>query len=170
MVRGVDDFNSIYEAHKLLVYNLALHYTQNVAVAEDITQDVFLKYYRDPKKFKGESKLSTWFYRVTINTSIDYLRKAKRKPFIGFLDLNSSYEPIHFNHPGVDVEDKEALERIFNAINALPLKQRTAIILTKLEEKKQEEVAEIMKTSRKAVESLVQRAKKNLEKYLATEG
>lgn len=164
------DFDTIYEEHKLLVYNLALHYCQNITSAEEITQDVFVKYFKNPEKFRGESQLSTWFYRVTINTSIDFLRKKKRNAFLGFLDLNSVYEPSHFDHPGVTIEDQEATERIFKAINTLPLKQRTALILSKLEEKKQEEVAEIMNTTRKAVESLVQRAKKNIEIFLANEG
>lgn len=170
MTSSSQHFDAIYEEHKHLVYNLALHYCQNISSAEDITQDVFLKYFKNLDKFRGEAELSTWFYRVTINTSIDFLRKTKRKPLLRFLDMNLTYEPSHFNHPGVCLEDQEATEQIFRAINALPIQQRTAIILTKLEEKKQEEVAEIMNTTRKAVESLVQRAKKNLEKYLSSEG
>jgi RNA polymerase sigma-70 factor (ECF subfamily) len=72
----------------------------------------------------------------------------------------------NFNHPGILLEQKEALESLFQHINALPDNQKTALILSKLEQKSQKEVAEIMKLSTKAVESLLQRAKTNLAKKI----
>ena len=75
-------------------------------------------------------------------------------------------EAINFNHPGVELEQKEAIKKIFEAINQLSDTQKTAIILLKIEGKSQNETAEIMKIHIKALESLVQRAKKNLKKYI----
>ena len=72
----------------------------------------------------------------------------------------------HFNHPGVLMEQKEKLQQIYGLINKLPPNQKTALILSKLESKSQQEIAEIMNLSPKAVESLVQRAKTGLEKKL----
>jgi RNA polymerase sigma-70 factor (ECF subfamily) len=69
-----------------------------------------------------------------------------------------------YNHPGIELEDKEALKLLFNKINLLPDNQKTAIILAKIEDKSIKEVAEIMEISIKAVESLLQRAKMNLTK------
>ncbi len=155
------------------MYNLALQYVQNMEDAEEITQDVFLSVYQSMEGFRADSKLSTWIYKITINKSIDLINKRKRKKRFAFLtslfNLENDqlvYEPAHFNHPGVQLENKEALQNLFELINQLPEKQKTALILTKVEQKTQIETAEIMELSPKAVESLVQRAKVNLQKKL----
>lgn len=166
----LEDFESIYDAHRLLVYNVALHYCQNISDAEEITQDVFVKYFQGNSGFRNEAKLSTWFYRVTINTSIDLLRKKKRRSYLTLFGNTDSPQLSDFNHPGVQLESKEHMEQLFHGINQLPNNQKTAIILTKLEQVSQEEAAQIMKTTRKSIESLVQRGKKNLENYLSSEG
>ncbi len=155
------------------MYNLALQYVQNMEDAEEITQDVFLSIYQSIDSFREESKLSTWIYRITINKSIDLINKRNRKKRFAFLTslFNSendklTHEPIHFNHPGVQLENKEALQNLFELINQLPEKQKTALIFTKIEQKSQLETAEIMELSPKAVESLLHRAKVNLQKKL----
>ena len=75
-------------------------------------------------------------------------------------------EVVHFDHPGVKAEHKEEMQQLFILINELPKNQRTALILTRIEDRPQREVAEIMNTSVKAIESLLQRAKQALEKKL----
>lgn len=80
-------------------------------------------------------------------------------------------EAVHFDHPGVVLEDREAVQRLFAIIDTLPDNQRTALILTKLEDRSVKEVAAIMALSPKAVESLLQRAKNNFSKKIGpTEG
>jgi RNA polymerase sigma-70 factor (ECF subfamily) len=76
------------------------------------------------------------------------------------------HEPIHFNHPGIQLEQKEALQNLFELINQLPIKQQTTLILIKIEQKSLIETANIMELSPKAVESLLHRAKVNLQKKL----
>ncbi len=167
------NFEVIYEEHKRMVYNLALQYVQNCEDAEEITQDVFVKVSLSLKDFKEESTLATWIYRISINKSLDYIKAKKRQKRFAFItsifkeDSNEvKHDPPEFNHPGVKLEDKEALETIFKYINKLPDNQKTALILHKIEHMPQSEVAEIMEISPKAVESLVQRAKTNLSKLL----
>ncbi len=167
------DFETVYHNHKRMVYNLALQYVQNAEDAEEITQDVFVGVYHSLNTFKQESAIATWIYRITINKSIDYIKAARRKKrfaFITSLFAEGSgaleHDLFEFNHPGVQLEDKEAVAAIFKHINDLPDQQKTALILHKLEHKSQAEIAEIMQISAKAVESLVQRAKTNLAKKL----
>lgn len=155
------------------MYNLALQYVQNMEDAEEITQDVFLSIYQSIDSFREESKLSTWIYRITINKSIDLINKRNRKKRFAFLTslFNSEndkliHEPVHFNHPGVQLEHKEALKNLFVLINQLPEKQQTTLILIKIEQKSLVETANIMEISPKAVESLLHRAKVNLQKKL----
>ncbi len=158
-----------------MVYNLALHYVQNSEDAQEITQDVFVAVYQSLEGYQKTSSISTWMYRITINKSLDFLKARQRKKRFAFLtslffpDSNElRYNPPEHNHPGIVLEHKEALEALFKKINDLPDNQRTALILHKIEQKPQAEVAEIMNLSTKAVESLIQRAKTNLSKMMDT--
>lgn len=163
------DLEEIYKANKDKVYNLALHYVQNIEDAQEITQDVFVSVHRSIDTFKNNSKLYTWIYQITINKSLDYIRSRNRKKrysqFTAILfgkPESQQLEPVVFDHPGVLLEQKESMARIFHYINQLPENQKTALILSKMEGKSQKEIAEIMNISAKAVESLVQRAKTKL--------
>jgi RNA polymerase sigma-70 factor (ECF subfamily) len=165
-------FKNIFENNKKWVFNLALQYVQNQEDAEEIVQDVFVSVYENYTKFNENAKLSTWIYRITINKSLDYIKQKnakKRKGF--FVSIFGSHEGEEykldfpeFNHPGIQLEDKEQLAIFFDKINRLPENQKTAIILSKIEDKSMKEVAEIMEISIKALESLIQRAKTNLLK------
>lgn len=149
-----------------MVFNLALNYVQNYEDAQEITQDVFVSIHKSLPKFRHDANLSTWIYRITINRCLDHVKSKKRKKRFGFLIAlfdNSENEDIaHFNHPGVQLEHKENLIKLFKHINELPENQKTALLLSKTEQKSQAEVAEIMGISPKAAESLIQRAKTNL--------
>jgi RNA polymerase sigma factor (sigma-70 family) len=166
-------FEDIYQKNSRLVFNLALQYVQNYEDAQEITQDVFVAVHHSLASFNGKSSLTTWIYRITINKSLDFIKSRKRQKRFGFLSslfFESSNEIKHdvpfFDHPGVQLEQKEALAKIFRHINELPNNQTTALILSKIEGKSQAEIAEIMNLSTKAVESLIQRAKSNLLKKL----
>lgn len=163
------NFQEIYIIHKNLVYNLALQYVQNIEDAEEITQDVFIKIYEKFNSFQNQSELKTWIYRITVNQSLDFLKarnSQKRWHIFSALRIDSidrKFDIPNFNHPGIELEQKESLAFIFKCINKLPDNQKTVIILLKIEQLSQAEASEIMNMSNKAIESLFQRAKKNLE-------
>ncbi len=162
-------FLDIYEQHQHLVFNLCLQYLQNKQEAEEAAQDVFVKIHQKLASFEGKSSLKTWVYRITINHCLDVLRARQRhKRFGGFLSFfdEKSPDPTDFDHPGVLLEDRESLETLFKKINQLPENQRTALILKYLDELPQREIADIMQISEKAVESLLMRAKSNLDKRI----
>lgn len=174
LMTGSTEFRIVYDEFKNLVYNLALSYVQNQADAEDITQEVFVKVHQNLERYNPEiAGLKTWIYRITINQCLDFLKSKKSGRRFGFL-INlfriESNEPVveaeSYNHPGIALEDKEELDKLFRMINSLPDKQKTVIILLKIEDRSQKEVAEIMNLSVKAVESLFQRAKLSLSKKL----
>lgn len=167
-------FEELYNKNKNKVYNLALNYVQNTEDAQEITQDVFVAVYQTQNTFKEQSSVSTWIYRITINKCLDFLKAKKRKRRFAFLtsiffENNSDlkHDPPDYNHPGILLEDKESLKVLFDRINELPDNQKTVLILHKIEQKPQAEVAEIMNLSTKAVESLMQRAKTNLAKKIS---
>lgn len=153
-------FSKLYLAFSDKVYNTALSYTKSIEEAEEITQDVFTKIFINAAKFQGKSTLSTWIYRIAVNTSISHLKKRNR---FSFLDFNSikTLKP-DFEHPGVILENKEDSKLLYQVIDNLPTTQKTAFILSFIEELPRQDVADIMETSLKAVESLLQRAKKKM--------
>ena len=146
------------------MYNTALGYLQNIEEAEEITQDVFLSIFEKAHTFKGSSKVSTWIYRITINKAINLLEKRKRQPR-STQEVNE-WQRVDFEHPGVLLENKEKAKYLFSVIDSLNENQKTAFVLSYVEGLPQQEVADIMNTSLKSVESLLQRAKANLKKKL----
>jgi RNA polymerase sigma factor (sigma-70 family) len=156
------------------VFNTALGLLQNHDDAEDISQEVFTEVFSSIGRFRGQSKLSTWIYRITVTKSLELLRsrtRAKRSAIIVSLfgkehQLNvSSTEP--FYHPGITLENKEMAAILFKAIRQLPLNQRTAFTLHKLEQLSYAELAEVMGVTVSSVESLLFRAKKKLQELLS---
>ncbi|WP_424001231.1 RNA polymerase sigma factor [Maribacter sp. IgM3_T14_3] len=149
-----------YNMYSEKIYNTALSYTKIVEDAEEITQDVFIKVFKSISKFNQESSLNTWIYRITINTSLNFLNKKKR--FKLFKNSINKSQLINFQHPGVLLENKENAAILYQVIDCLSNNQKTAFILSYIEELPRQEVANIMEISLKAVESLLQRAKKNM--------
>lgn len=157
-------FETLYKAYSEKVYNTAISYTKNVEAAQDITQEVFVKIYKYAAKFKWDSALNTWIYRIVVNTSLNYLKKQNKLSI--FSDIPLENQVVDFNHPGVLIENKENAAALYQVLGNLPITQKTAFILSYIEELPRQEVADIMETSLKAVESLLQRAKSNMRKEL----
>lgn len=161
----------LYGQYGTMVYNLALNYVQNVEDAEEITQDVFLAVFDNLKNFQEQSSHKTWIYRIAINKSLDFIKykNSKKRWFIFGSKTNNEAvfaRVSDFNHPGVLLEQEEAVKQIFEVINSLPENQKTAFLLAKLEGLSNPEIASVMETSISAVESLVFRAKATLKQKL----
>jgi RNA polymerase sigma factor (sigma-70 family) len=166
-------FQSVYAQYKRRVLNTALNMVQRVEDAEEIMQDVFVEVYFNLDGFRGESALGTWIYRITINKSLDFLKKKNRKKRFGW--LTSLFDPesgreLHvisdFKHPGSTMENEEEISNIFLHIEKLPQKQKTALILSVMEQLSYDEISKVMDTSISSVESLLFRARKNLKNSL----
>jgi RNA polymerase sigma-70 factor (ECF subfamily) len=168
-------FKELVDAYQNMVYNTCLAIVKNENDAEDLSQDVFVQVYQSISYFKGDSKLSTWIYRIATTKSLDHERKKKRKKRFGLVrsifGADSEYvvEPPDFHHPGVALDNKEAASMLFGAIDKLPENQRLAFILNKVEGLSYQEVSEVMETSVSSVESLLHRAKNNLKRILGAE-
>jgi RNA polymerase sigma-70 factor (ECF subfamily) len=165
-------FKTLVETYQDLVYNTAIGIVQNAEDAEDVAQEVFIRIFRSINSFKGESKLSTWIYRITTSCALDLIRSRKSKKRFAFLQrlFGENNEPVYevpdFNHPGVALDQKENAAKLFRAIDQLPENQKVAFTLHKLEDLSYQEISEVMQTSVSAVESLMHRAKQNLKKIL----
>ena len=167
-------FKEIVDACQGMVYNTVLGIIQNEEDAEDVAQDVFVQVYQSIDNFKEQSKLSTWLYRIAVSKALDHLRKKKRKKRFGLIQsiFAKNDELIidthDFFHPGIILENKENANVLFKAIGSLPQNQGIAFVLNKIEGLSYQQISDIMKLSLSAVDSLLQRAKTNLRKYLQT--
>jgi RNA polymerase sigma-70 factor (ECF subfamily) len=142
--------------------------------AEDIAQDVFIEVYRNIPRFRADSKLSTWLYRIAINRSLNHIRDNKKnKWFHSFEDeveaKNTQLQQLQSSksdQPEFELENKQRAIILHEAINSLPKNQKVAFTLSKYEELSYQEIAEVMELSVSSVESLLFRAKKGLQKKL----
>jgi RNA polymerase sigma-70 factor (ECF subfamily) len=165
-------FKTIVELWQDMVYNTILGIVQNETDAEDLTQDVFIKVFESIGSFKGESKFSTWLYRIATTRALDLLRSKKRKKRFGFMKTLFGNENLDepqltdFYHPGVETENKERSAVLMNAIRNLPENQKVAFTLHKLEGLSYQEISEVLNTTVSAVESLMSRARVNLKRDL----
>ena len=159
-------FRELVESYQGMVYRTCFGFLHNSEDAEDLAQEVFIQVYNSVSKFRGDSKLSTWLYRIAVNKSLNKLRGIKARFFV---DIDSVFEmPQVKNNPYGTVENQEKAEILSKAIDKLPVNQRTAFVLSKYDGLPNKEIAEIMKLSLSSVEALQHRAKKNLQKLLVT--
>ncbi len=165
-------FREIVDTWQSMVFNTAIGIVQKSEDAEDIAQEVFVQVWQSVHAFKGDSKFSTWLYRITISKSLDHERRRKRKKRFAFVtslfgeDNIENVQPADFNHPGVLMDNKEEASILFAAIRELPGNQRVAFTLHKVEGLSYQEVSEVMDTTVSSVESLMHRARTNLRKKL----
>jgi len=167
-------FSELVKQFSDKVYNTAMDILQNEEDARDISQEVFVEIFQSIQSFKGESKLSTWIYRITVTKSLEHIRKknrSKRLAIVQSLFGKENSLPVqdqsHFYHPGVRLENKERTAILFKAIDRLPENQKTAFILHKLEHLSYVEISDVMQVSLSSVESLLVRAKQNLRRLLS---
>ncbi|MFZ4525814.1 MAG: RNA polymerase sigma factor [Chlorobium sp.] len=166
-------FRSIVADHQEMVVNTCYRFVFNREDAEDLAQDVFVEVFRSLDQFREESKLSTWIYRIAVTKSLDHLRHLKRKKrfsslkrMIGITDpADDIAAPSHDNPPEALAQTERA-KILLDALDTLPESQKTAFLLSKQEGYSNQEIADILKTSVSAVESLIHRAKKNLHDKL----
>lgn len=177
-------FATLVERRKDRVYSLCFHYLKDRHDADDATQDVFVKVHQSISGFREDASLDTWLYRITVTTALDHLRRRKRKTPWKFTFASGSsglavpqseessselppWEQVEFFHPGIALEEKERTKALYTAIDELPDNQRTAVILHYIQGLKYQDISDIMHTSFSSVESLLFRARKNLEKKLS---
>ncbi len=152
------EFINLIEKNRGIIHKITLMYTSTASDKEDLYQEICLQLWRSVRHYRGESKFTTWLYRVAINTAINSIRKNKRSVNTVELDPERHYE-IKDNHR----EQQTSL--LMKAISRLNRIDR-AIILLWLEEKKYEEISEIMGLTRSTVSVRLVRIRKKLEELL----
>ncbi len=172
-----DAFEHLVRRNTSRVHALLYRFLGGGDQVEDLTQEVFLRVFRNAHRYKPTAKFSTWIYRITANLAFNVLRSRRRIEFSQLetsKDQQSTFERNISDYsaptPGDGLDRNELREKIIEALQNLPENQKIAIILNKYEHKSHEEIAEILNRSTMAVKSLLSRARKNLqdsmERYL----
>jgi len=165
-------FKALVENHQALVLNTCRGFLHNEDDALDVAQDVFIEAYRSIKKFRGDSRISTWLYRIAVNKSLNFIRKNKKHRLLNSIDVMYKRGGKHIENasnlelPDTEFERRERSDVLNKAIDELPKKQKTAFVLNKYDKLSYKEISDVMNKSISSVESLLFRAKKNLQEKL----
>ncbi|HLN53272.1 MAG TPA: RNA polymerase sigma factor [Lentimicrobium sp.] len=150
------------------VFSICYSFLNNIQDTEDLTQEVFIDVLKNLKNFRGDSSPGTWIYRIAVNHSLNFIRNKKKYRFWKHLDDILTLKPVK-EEPASDeliLEKEEEKIILMKAIDSLPENQKSAFTLNKIDELSYNEVSEIMGISLSATESLIHRAKINLQKSL----
>jgi len=170
-----EDIEHALEGLYPLVYRFVVSMTWGSGLdPEDLTQDVFLKAYRNTDSFKGDSKVSTWVYRIARNTVLDALRKKKFRSYFAVLTSEGKQNPVEVaEHP--DAESQEYAQQEFRmlirqSVAELPEPFRSIVVWREIEDLSYAEIAEITGESEGTLKSRLFYARKKLRAILISKG
>jgi RNA polymerase sigma-70 factor (ECF subfamily) len=160
------EFSILVNTYKNVVFTVALRMLKNREEAEEVAQDTFIKVFKSLGKFKGDSKLSTWIYRIAYNTCLDRLKKSGRDRRHIAIDEIEGFEVKSIDNALDGIIKSERSELIRNCINKLSPKDAALLTLFYLEEKNLNELGEVLKMNENAVKVGLFRARGRLAKIV----
>ncbi|MBS3770088.1 MAG: sigma-70 family RNA polymerase sigma factor [Bacteroidales bacterium] len=158
-------YATLVERHKDMIFTIAHRMLKNREEAEEIAQDTFMKAYRSLRKFRKESKFSTWLYRIVYNLSVSQLRKNKEQ--MSSLDddeINIDIEDTHNKMDQIEASDRSYY--VNQAIAGLKHDEKTIITLYYQEELSVNEISEIVQLTHSNVKVKLHRARLKLYEEL----
>lgn len=162
----IEAFGELISIYEKKIYNLAYRISGNSEDAFDISQETFIKIFKNIQKFKGESSFSTWIYRIATNMAYDFL-KYEAKPKRSLDDEENPIEILDKSiSPEQSVEADERLKTVKLALGKISLEFRQVIVLRDIEGYSYEEIAQILNIELGTVKSRISRARNNLKKIL----
>ncbi len=167
-------YRGLVERYQTRVYHLVFGMVRNQEDAKDLTQEAFVKAYRNLHNFREDSRFYTWLYRIAMNVTIDFVRRRNKAPLPGAEEDVASREPDgqiseahHAQSPRRAYEQKALHQAILAAVEQLPEDQRQVILLREVEGLSYKEIAEIVGVPEGTVMSRLFYARKKLQAVLA---
>jgi RNA polymerase sigma-70 factor (ECF subfamily) len=163
-----DAFASLFYSHKARIYSVCLRMTNNTAEAEDLTQDAFLQVFRKLATFRGDSALSTWLYRIAVNTVLMHFRKKALRQVSLDEPYNQDAKQVRREYGSRDGRLVSSVDRIAlaRAIKELPVGYRTIFLLHEVEGYEHQEIAELLDCSVGNSKSQLHKAKLRIRELL----
>jgi RNA polymerase sigma-70 factor, ECF subfamily len=159
-------YQELLERHGGRLYNFALRLTRNTAEAEDIVQETFMRLWLHANDFDPSGRASTWLYRIAHNLGIDRLRARGRFADIDLEGEDAEPVPSSASQPLLLLDAKRRAEALHRALDSLPERQASAIVLVHLHGLSGTEAAEVLGVSTEALESLLSRGRRALKTRL----
>ena len=156
-------FEELVERYGRMVYRVAYRITGSHQDADDVMQETFLKVFRSIGRFRRESNVETWIYRIALNCALNLARTKKEEP------LDEGMDPVTMrvsDNPERRLERVELSEAISNAIDKLPPQQRAVVILHDMEGLTHAQISRILNCSEGTVKSRLHHARRKLRKFL----
>ena len=163
---NVNDYAFLVEKYKHMVFTLTIRIVKNREEAEEVSQDVFVKAYKNLKNFKGDSKFSTWLYKIAYYASLDVLKRNKRQISSENIDtfkernLGNTDDSLMFMH------DKERKQIINDALFKLSEDARVIVTLYYFEELPIKEISKVVDLSEDNIKIKLYRSRKKLAELL----
>jgi len=154
-------FESLVEGHRDRTVNFLYRMVGDADEAEDLAQEAFLRVYKARRRYEPMAQFSTWLYRISYNLALSHYRQKGRRRFEALGEA-----PATNPGPEAHLASQETVRHVWEALDALPPKQRMALVLTRFEDCSYERAAEVMKTTKAAIRSLVARARETLRHRL----
>ncbi len=159
-------FSLLVDRYKSMVFTVAVRMIKQREDAEEVVQDVFLSAYGALEAFRGDSKVSTWLYRITYRKSLDYLKKKKRQLITEFADVSERYDIGAIDRKMNTLEQHERKQCIRAAIDELAGDDAVLITLFYLEELSLKEMEKITGYSSNTIKVRLFRGRKRLLEIL----
>ncbi len=172
-VRDGDEacFGLLLRKHRVPVVRFLYRMVQNQGVAEELSQEVFLRVYKSRESYQPTAKFTTWLFRIATHLALNWLRDGRNRQTQQSLDEETEGPSRELPAQGPNVEqemvNRVRLDEIRQAIEALPAKQRAAVLMHKYEDMEYLQIATALGCSESAVKSLIFRAYESLRGRLA---
>jgi RNA polymerase sigma-70 factor (ECF subfamily) len=160
------DFDQIVENYSDFVYNVAFRMMGSPEDAQDVAQDAFLSAFRAFDRFRGESRVTTWLYRITTNAALMKLRKEKKARTLNVPGVEDMVIPDWSEAPERFATNTELGEKLKEGISMLPDDLKAAVVLRDVEGLSNTEAADILDTTVSSLKSRLHRGRVTLRKYL----
>ncbi len=160
-------FSMLIENHERFVFNVVYRITGNAEDARDVSQEAFIKAFKNFESYDESSAFSTWLYRIAVNTAIDYIRKRKKENSISFEDYIVD-EKNQKGDSGIEekVISKEGVKNIISAVNMLDDEFKTVIVLRDMEGMDYKEISDITGLPLGTVKSRLSRGRGKLRQMI----
>ena len=172
----IDAFELLVTAYEKNVFNVALQMVGNREDAQDMAQEAFLKAYNSLDSFRGDSKFSSWLYRIVSNVCLDFKRRQGRRPSSSLTVEDDEGETLELDiadesqSPEALLERKLTREAVRRGLQELPDEQRQILLLREIQGMSYEEIGEAMGLEEGTVKSRIFRARKKLCAFLLQDG
>jgi RNA polymerase sigma-70 factor (ECF subfamily) len=167
--KGTEEaFEELLDRYEGKIFNAVLRIVKNRSDAEDVVQEAFLKTLRHIESFNFQAGIYTWIYRIAVNSALDCRKKKMRTQAVSLhLDEERTFElPSNEADPSAAPEQDEMARLLLAALDELPEKYRTILILREFEDLSYEEISQVLECSKGTVESRLFRARERLRKKM----